>query len=169
MRLSFPSFWYMRKKKRGFWQQGCNSNSDYMFISCLTCNERTCWGGDWGEGEKSLKSMLDLGTIVKNENSWFWGHREWKEWGRWQIYSLHVRGEWILRSLWCLPKELLFLVSLNERWGVWRMACSQKWAVKFLLQWLSGLILVGLKRTAHFASSLLIVKYYGGYIYCLHA
>lgn len=39
--------------------------------------------------------------------------------------NLHVRGEVILGSLWCLPKELLFMVSPNEKWSVWRMACSQ--------------------------------------------
>lgn len=98
----------------------------------------------WGAGEETEEERRKYWSDKKFEKYVGLGKQLWalrirdssiteneREGGRWEIYSLHFRSEWILRSLWCLSKELLFMVSPNARWGVWRMACSEGWAVKF--------------------------------------
>lgn len=59
----------------------------------------------------------------------------------------------ILRRLWCLTRELVFMLSPNESPGVLRIVCSEGRALQFNVS-VSGLSLVGPKRTVRFVSSL---------------
>lgn len=113
----FSQFLVHEKKKGVLDSRGCKSSSDVGFYIMPNLQ--------WEEvlGKRLRRRGEDIGEIKQFEKYAGFGKQLWRmrihdsgvtenERNEGDEKSVHVRGEWILRGLWCLPMELLFMVSL---------------------------------------------------------